>query len=135
MSPDSISSSAGDSSAKSLPASRSVALAITRRTVSVSSSGPRFLILVLALGHHLLGLRQLGLLGRAFLGGVHTGGTGRLGQDVARRRAGRLRGLGGLLAAQLGHRLTQRRRTSRRTPGRSASTCAWLEIRVASAHR
>ena len=40
MSPDSISSSAGDSSAKSLPASRSVALAITRRAVCVSSSGP-----------------------------------------------------------------------------------------------
>ena len=45
-----------------------------RRAVSVSSSGAGFLILVLALGDHLLGLGQLGLLGRAFLGGVHAGG-------------------------------------------------------------
>ena len=65
-----------------------------------------FLILVPALGHDLLGRRQLGLVGGAFLGGVHAGGAGRLGQDVARRRAGWFRDIGGPLAAQLGHRLT-----------------------------
>ena len=72
-----------------------------------------FLILLFALGHHLLIRGQFGLLGRAVLGGVRAGGAGRLGQDVARRPGPGLarHGLAGRPAAPPGHR------TSRRRPG------------------